>query len=167
VDLPRRYCTNCGSQVSPGDAFCGNCGTRLSPGLDDASPTREMSEALRQRVGSCALPRFLRFPDPGRDVLLGLGLAVACAGFLVAALYALLAVRGAFSDPSTPSTIGLALFALIHGGAASVDVPPTPSLLGLGGSLRLGPPTTSFALLPFLVSLLGARFVAERARTPS
>lgn len=45
-------------------------------------------------------------------------------------------------------------------------MPPTPSLLGLGGSLRLGLPVTSFALLPFLASLVGMRFLAQRARTP-
>jgi hypothetical protein len=86
---------------------------------------------------------------------------------LVAALYALLAVRGVFSGPTVPGTIGLALFAQMHGGTAAVDVPPIPALLGLGGSLQLGLPITSFALLPFLASLLAARFVAHRARTAS
>ena len=49
------------------------------------------------------MPR-LRFEDPGRDALLGL--ALACAALSVAALYALLAVRGAFSDPSAPAPSG-------------------------------------------------------------
>jgi hypothetical protein len=69
----------------------------------------------------------LRFPDLGRDALL----ALACATLSVAVLYALLALRETFSNPSTPGTIGIALFALIHGGAASVNVPPIPSFFGL------------------------------------
>ena len=163
---PRRYCTNCGTQATPGDVFCGNCGARLSPGLEHESPTQELPGPVRERPGGYALPRFLRFPEPGRDALLGLALALACAAVLLAALYALLAIRGAFSGPSVPGTVVLALFVLLHGGAASFDVPPIPSLFGLGGSLRLGLPVTSFALLPFLASLLGARFLAQRARTP-
>jgi hypothetical protein len=38
VERPRWYCTNCGAQVSPGDAFCGSCGAPLSPGPENASP---------------------------------------------------------------------------------------------------------------------------------
>nr|MDP9478919.1 hypothetical protein [Actinomycetota bacterium] len=83
----------------------------------------------------------------------------------MAALYALLALRGAFSEPSTPGTLGLALFALLHGGGAMVEVPPIPALLGIGGALRLGLPITSFALLPFVASLLLARVLARRAQT--
>ncbi|MDP9474503.1 MAG: hypothetical protein M3R38_02185 [Actinomycetota bacterium] len=106
----------------------------------------------------------LRSRGLGRDALLGVLLAVACAGLLVGALYALLALRGVFSDPSTPRTLGLALFALLHGGATSVEVPPNPALLGLGGSLRLGLPVTSFVLLPFVASLLLARLLARRTQ---
>ena len=80
-------------------------------------------------------------------------------------LYAALAIRGTFSNPEVPGTIGLALFALLHGGGASLDVPPIPSLFGLGGSIQLGLPVTSFALIPFLASLLGGRFLGSRART--
>ncbi|QIN79913.1 hypothetical protein GBA65_16820 [Rubrobacter marinus] len=64
-----------------------------------------------------------------------------------------------------PGTVGLALFVLIHGGGVSVEVPPTPALLGLGGSLSLGLPVTSFALLPFVASLLAGRLLGRRART--
>jgi hypothetical protein len=121
---------------------------------------------MRERTGGYPLPSFLRFAEPGRDTFLGASLALGCAVFVVALIYALLAVRGAFSEPSAPATSGLALFALLHGGAASVEVPPVPELFGIGGSLRLGLPITSFVLLPFLASLLGARFVATRVRTP-
>jgi hypothetical protein len=70
-----------------------------------------------------------------------------------------------FQDPAVPGTLGLALFALLHGGGASVDVPPIPALLGIGGSVRLGLPITSFALIPFLLSLLAGRLLGHRART--
>jgi hypothetical protein len=90
---------------------------------------------------------------------------VVCAGLLLAAIYAALAARGAFSDPAVPGTVGLALFALMHGGGAYVDVPPIPALLGIGGSVRLGLPITSFALIPFLLSLLAGRLLGRHART--
>lgn len=161
----QRYCTNCGSQVSPRDAFCGSCGAQLTSGLiADDSPTREITQPPSERTGGYALPT-LRFPGAGRDTLLAVLLALACAGLLVALIYAALAIRGAFSNAEVPATIGLALFALLHGGGASVDVPPIPSLFGLGGSIQLGLPTTSFALIPFLVSLLAGRLLGRHART--
>jgi hypothetical protein len=83
----------------------------------------------------------------------------------VAAIYAALAAHGVFQDSATPGTVGLALFALLHGGGASVDVPPIPALLGIGGSVRLGLPITSFALIPFLLSLLAGRLLGRHART--
>jgi hypothetical protein len=109
----QRYCTNCRAQVSPGDAFCGSCGTRLSPGSENAPATQDVPQAARERTGGYALPSFSRLPAPGRDSLLGALLAVACAVLSVVVLYALLAVRGTFSDPLVPGTAGLTLFALI------------------------------------------------------
>ncbi len=163
-ERPLRYCTNCGARMTPGDAFCGNCGARLSHESEGTSANRETPGPMHESAGSFALPglrsRYLR-----RGALTGVLLAVACAGLLVGLLYALLALRGVFSDPSTPGTIGLSLFALLHGGAASVEVPPIPALLGLGGSLRLGLPVTSFALLPFVASLILGRLLARRAQT--
>jgi len=114
MERPQRYCTNCGTQVSPGDAFCGNCGTRLSPGAENASPTQEILREARERIGGYTLPR-LQLPNPDQDALLGVLLALSCAALLVAAIYAWLAIRGTFSDSSVPGTIGLALFALLHG----------------------------------------------------
>jgi hypothetical protein len=76
----RRYCTNCGSQISPSDAFCGSCGARLSSGLvANDSPTREITQPPSGRTGAYAL-LTLRFPEAGRDVLLGALLALASAG---------------------------------------------------------------------------------------
>jgi hypothetical protein len=46
-----------------------------------------------------------------------------------------------------------------------LDVPPIPALLGIGGSVRLGLPITSFALIPFLLSLLAGRLLGRHART--
>ncbi len=161
---PRRYCTNCGAEASPDGAFCANCGTRLPSGSADEALTREITQPVQGQAGGYG-PPTLRFTDAGRDALFGLLLALICAGLLVAAIYAALAARGAFSDPAVPGTVGLALFALMHGGGASVDVPPIPALLGIGGSVRLGLPVTSFALIPFLVSLIAGRLLGHRART--
>ena len=57
------------------------------------------------------------------------------------------------------------VFALLHGGAASVNVPPIPSLFGVGGSVTLGLPVSSFTLLPFIVLLVAARYIAQRGQT--
>lgn len=96
---------------------------------------------------------------------MGVSLAIACAGVLLAGIHALLLLRGVFDDPLVPKTIGLAVFALIHGGAVLVDVPKIPELFGLGGSVKLGLPVTSFVLFPFVVALLMGRFLAGRTRT--
>lgn len=92
-------------------------------------------------------------------------MAVSVAGLLVGLVYALLALRGAFEDPSVPRTLGLVVFALVHGGAFSVSVPSAPALLGIGGSFWLGLPPTSFALLPFVALLMLGRLVARWIHT--
>jgi zinc-ribbon domain len=82
----QRYCTKCGAQVSPGDAFCGSCGARLSSGtIVDDPPTREIPQPVSERLGGYTLPT-LRFPDAGRDIMYGALLALACAGLLVAVI---------------------------------------------------------------------------------
>jgi hypothetical protein len=100
-----------------------------------------------------------------RDILLGVLLALFVAILLVVITYVLLALRGSFGNPSVPWTLGLVVFALLHGGGASLTVPPVPSLLGLGGSAELGLPVSSFALLPLIVVLVASRYVAQRAQT--
>ena len=107
----------------------------------------------------------LRPANAGREILAGVLVAVAVAGLLVGLLYVLLALRGALADPSVPRTLGLVVFSLVHGGAISASVPAGPSLLGVGGSLELGLPITSFALLPFVALLVLGRIVARRTET--
>src|SRR5215210_5110425 len=111
-ERPRRYCTNCGAQASQDGAFCAACGARLPSSPTDEAPTREISRPAQGPSGNHGAPPSLRFPGAGRDALLGLQLALICAGLLLAAIYAALAARGAFSDPAVPGTAGLALFAL-------------------------------------------------------
>lgn len=103
-------------------------------------------------------------PGVGRDALWGLALAVSVAAAAVALIYLLLFLYELFGDPEIPYSLGLVLYALMHGGAASVEVPPTQALLGIGGSLRLGLPISSFALFPFLALLFGARIISSRVR---
>ena len=43
-----RYCTNCGVQVSPDDAFCRSCGTQLSLTTEDATPTQDVRQEPRR-----------------------------------------------------------------------------------------------------------------------
>src|SRR5215217_2610792 len=157
----RRYCRYCGTSVSPNDSFCSFCGERLPlkegrPPAQREAPTPSPTRARGH--GS----RFLWSPDAGREILSGVLVAVGVAGLLVGLVYALLALRGAFEDPSMPRTLGLVVFSLVHGGAFSVSVPSAPSLLGIGGSFWLGLPPTSFALLPFVALLMLARFVVRR-----
>ena len=103
--------------------------------------------------------------NPGREILAGVLVALTIAGLLVGLVYALLALHGTLGDPSVPGTLGLVIFSLIHGGAASVSVPAVPALFGIGGSLQLGLPVTSFALLPFVAALVIGRIVARRTET--
>lgn len=93
--------------------------------------------------------------------LLSLGVVV----LLVAAIYLVLLLRGTFGNPAVPHSLGLLVFALLHGGSASVTVPPVPALLGIGGSAVLGLPATSFALLPFVLLLVSGRYLAQRTRS--
>src|SRR5215212_1746774 len=101
----------------------------------------------------------------GGEIAAGVLVAVSVVVLLVGLIYALLALREAFEDPSVPRTLGLVVFSLVHGGAFSVSVPSAPSLLGIGGSFWLGLPPTSFALLPFVALLVLGRFVARRTES--
>src|SRR5215217_6389989 len=166
LDSPptRRYCRYCGSSVTPNDAFCSSCGERLAPREGVARDDRAAPAPSRTGTGPTSFSRF--WPaSAGREIVTGVLVAVSVVVLLVGLIYALLALRGAFEDPSVPRTLGLAVFSLVHGGAFSVSVPAGPSLLGIGGSFWLDLPSTSFALLPFVALLVLGRFVARRTES--
>src|SRR5215204_4048742 len=160
----RRYCRYCGSSVTPTDAFCSSCGKRLVPREGVARDERGASVPSRVGTRHVSFSRFWP-PSAGREIVAGVLVAVTVVVLIVGLIYALLALRGAFEDPSVPRTLGLVVFSLVHGGALSVSVPAGPSLLGIGGSFWLGLPPTSFALLPFVALLVLGRFVARRTAT--
>src|SRR5215212_4223248 len=166
LDSPptRRYCRYCGSSVTSNDAFCSSCGERLASREGVARDERAAPAPSHAGTRHAFFSRF--WPaSAGREIAAGVLVAASVAVLLVGLIYALLALRGAFEDLSVPRTLGLVVFSLIHGGAFSVSVPPSPSLLGIGGSFWLGLPPTSFALLPFVALLVLGRFVAHRVQT--
>src|SRR5215218_7484700 len=160
----RRYCRYCGSSVTPTDAFCSSCGKRLVSREGVARDEHAAPALSRAGTRHVSFSRFW-LASAGREIAAGVLVAVSVAVLLVGLIYGLLMLRGAFADPSVPRTLGLVLFALVHGGAFSVSVPPSPSLLGIGGSFLLGLPPTSFALLPFVALLVLGRFVARRTES--
>src|SRR5215217_7172700 len=160
----RRYCRYCGSSVTPTDAFCSSCGKRLVSREGVARDEHGTPAPSRAGKRHTSFSRF--WPaSAGREIMAGVLVAVSVAVLLVGLIYGLLMLRGAFADPSVPRTLGLVVFSLVHGGAFSVSVPPSPSLLGIGGSFLLGLPPTSFALLPFVALLVLGRFVARRTES--
>src|SRR5215212_6616475 len=166
LDSPptRRYCRYCGSSVTSNDAFCSSCGERLAPREGVARDERAAPALSLAGTRHVSFSRF--WPaSAGREIVAGVLVAVSVVVLLVGLIYALLALREAFEDPSVPRTLGLVVFSLVHGGAFSVSVPSAPSLLGIGGSFWLGLPPTSFALLPFVALLVLGRFVARRTES--
>ena len=162
-DRPRLFCRKCGTPVRPEDTFCSYCGENLEAEAGDSAASQRTAATSRIPV-SDRLSRL--WPaNAGREILTGVLVAVAVAVLTLGLVYALLALRGAFTDPSVPRTLGLVVFSLIHGGALWASVPAGPSLLGIGGSLELGLPVTSFALLPFVALLVLGRVVARRTET--
>jgi hypothetical protein len=156
------FCRNCGTAVRPEDTFCPYCGQTLKADAG-ASHVRQRTPATSPSHLSGAISRL--WPaDPRREIVAGVLVAAAVVGLLLGLVYLLLALRGAFADPSVPWTLGLVVFSLIHGGASWASVSGT-SLLGIGGSLELGLPVTAFALLPFFSLLVLSRVVARRTET--
>src|SRR5215212_10234875 len=138
----RRYCRYCGSSVTPNDAFCSSCGKRLASREGVARDYRAAPAPLRAGTRHTSFSRF--WPaSAGREIVAGVLVAVSVVVLLVGLIYALLALRGAFEDPSVPRTLGLVVFSLVHGGAFSVSVPAGPSLLGIGA---VGDPGSFHAL---------------------
>src|SRR5215217_3499821 len=160
----RRYCRYCGSSVTPNDAFCPSCGKRLASREGVARDERGAPVPSRAGTRHASFSRFWT-ASARREIVAGVLVAASVAVLLVGLVYALLALRGAFEDPSIPRQLGLVVFSLIHGGVFSVSVPAAPLLLGIGGSVWLGLPPTSFALLPFVALLVLGRSVARRTET--
>lgn len=129
-----RYCTKCGVLVSQEDVFCGSCGTQLSQ--NRAAPVRASgnAEGIRHRV----LPA-----GSGKDALLGLFLAAGVAAATVILIYLLLFSYELFGGQHIPYSLGVVLYALMHGGAVFLEMPPTQALFGIGGVIAIG---TSYLL---------------------
>src|SRR5215218_1267628 len=164
----RRYCRYCGSSVTPTDAFCSSCGERLVPREGIARDNRAATVPSRAETRHASFSRF--WPaSAGREIVAGVLVAVSVAVLLVGLIYGLLMLRGAFADPSVPRTLGLVVFSLVHGGAFSVSVPPSPSLLGIGGlsySVFRRPRSRCSRSLPCWCSVDSSRAV-PRARSSS
>jgi hypothetical protein len=103
--------------------------------------------------------------EPMREALLGSLLAAGVSLLVVGGFYILLLIRWAIGVGDAPGMGGLVSFVAAHGGAVSVKVPPMPALFGIGGSLKIDPPITSIALLPFVLLLLGSWVISRRLRT--
>jgi hypothetical protein len=102
--------------------------------------------------------------DPTREALLGGLLAVGVVLVQIVGFYVLLLIRWAVGAGDAPGFGGLVGFVAAHGGAIFVKVPPTPVLLGIGGSLKIDPPITTIALLPFVLLLAGSWVLSHRER---
>jgi hypothetical protein len=96
--------------------------------------------------------------------LLGVLLAVGVALVQIVGLYVLLLVRWAVGGADAPGMGGLVGFVAAHGGAVFANVPPVPALFGIGGSLKIDPPITSIAALPFALMLVGSWVLSRRER---
>jgi hypothetical protein len=97
--------------------------------------------------------------------MLGGLLAVGVALVQIVGLYVLLLIRWAVGAGDAPGIGGLVAFLAAHGGAVFAKVPPVPALLGIGGSMKIDPPITSIALLPFVLMLAGSWMLSRRERT--
>lgn len=133
-----------------------------SPALDGASVPGRRSSPL----GELSVDRIRSLSaEPTREALLGGLLAVGVALVQIVGLYVLLLIRWAVGAGDAPGIGGLVGFVAAHGGAVFAKVPPVPELLGIGGSLKLDPPITSIALLPFVLLLAGSWVLSRRERT--
>jgi len=96
-----------------------------------------------------------------RAALLGFLLAAGVSLLLVVGFYILLLIRWAIGMGDAPGMGGLVSFVAAHGGALSVRVPPGPALFDIGGSLKIDPPITSIALLPFILLFVGSWIISR------
>jgi outer membrane biosynthesis protein TonB len=130
--------------------------------IDGASATGKRSSPL----GELSVDRVRSLSaEPTREALLGGLLALGVALALIVGFYVLLLIRWAIGAGDAPGMGGLIGFVAAHGGALFAKVPPVPELLGIGGSLKIDPPTTSIALLPFVLLLVGSWVLSRRERS--
>jgi hypothetical protein len=153
---PGEHCTNCGAKNNPQNSFCGSCGAPLasSPAGTTGGTAVVSERALSHGAWSMDRVRSLS-TEPKREALLGSLLAAGVSLLLVVGFYVLLVIRWVIGMGDAPGRAGLVSFVAAHGGALSVRVPPGPALFDIGGSLKIDPPITSIALLPFILLLLG------------
>jgi hypothetical protein len=167
---PRKLCENCGVENDPKNTFCGLCGAPMaSPGgHDSADRSHDGASGPGKRsspLGELSLDRLrLLSADPTREALLGGLLVVGVALVQIVGFYVLLLLRWAVGAGDAPGIGGLVGFVAAHGGALFVELPPVPELLGIGGSLKIDPPITTIALLPFVLLLAGSWVLSRRER---
>jgi hypothetical protein len=167
---PRMHCTDCGAENDPENGFCGTCIAPLALAVED-SVDHSLDGASGPRIrllplGELSVDRIRSLgAQPMREALLGGLLAVGVALVQIVGLYLLLLVRWAVGAGDAPSVGAVVGFVAAHGGAVLAKVPPMPVLLGLGGSLKIDPPITTIALLPFVLMLAGSWVLSRRERT--
>ena len=166
---PRRICESCGAENDSRNGFCDSCGTPLaSPVGRSAGQPLYGASAGRRRASTRIDLRVDRVrslsAEPTREALLGVLLAIGVALVQIVGLYVLLLIRWTVGAADAPGIGGLVGFVAAHGGAVFAKVPPVPELLGLGGSLKVDPPITSIALLPFVLMLAGSWVLSRRER---
>jgi hypothetical protein len=137
-------------------------------GNDSADRSRDGASDPGKRsspLGELSLDRLRSLSDdPTREALLGGLLAVGVVILQIVGFYVLLLIRWAVGAGDAPGMGGLVGFVAVHGGALSAKVPPVPELLGIGGSLKIDPPITTIALLPFVLLLVGSWVLSLRER---
>lgn len=162
---PRAHCTNCGVENDPQNSFCGSCGAPLASSPDGTTGGTAVVSGRALSHGAWSMDRIRSLStEPMREALLGLLLAAGVSLLLVVGFYILLLIRWVIGMGDAPGMGGLVSFVAAHGGALSVRVPPGPALLDIGGSLKIDPPITSIALLPFILLLLGSWMISRRLR---
>jgi hypothetical protein len=103
--------------------------------------------------------------EPMREAMVGGLLAVGVALVQIAGLYVLFLLRWVVGAGDAPGVGGLVFLVAAHGGAVFANVPPVPALFGIGGSMKIDPPITSIAALPFVLMLAGSWVLSRRERT--
>ena len=163
---PIEQCTNCGAENDPQNSFCGSCGAPLASSPAGTTGGTAVASDRAPSRGAWSMDRVRSLStEPKREVLLSSMLAAGVSLLLVVSFYVLLLIRWAIGMGDAPGMGGLVSFVAAHGGALSVRVPPGPALFDIGGSLKIDPPITSIALLPFILLFVGSWMISRRLRT--